>query len=166
MEIEIDQQKYNMLYAQRLETLLHEQIRKTIDLEVRISLSYEMLEEQVRRYDESQKQVDIQNEIMQQAARSIEELTLKTKNYEISVKEFTDRIIEMEKRIDGYSEKNTVLDKTLLEKETKIKTLERELNRQNSELQVTFDDLQKLKEESSNKKPINKNKNPVEDGTF
>jgi len=147
-------QKYNFMYAQRLEILLHEQIRKTIDAEVRLSMLNDVLEQEKQKFDESQKQVAIQNDIMNQAAVSIESLTIDKKNLESSIENLVQNINDLESFKDSSKQKDM-----------RIKELEREIQRQNKELQTTFDDLQKIKDEP--KKPVIKNKKSVEDdGTF
>jgi hypothetical protein len=167
---EIDQNKYNILYAQRLETLLHEQIRKTIDVEIRLSMSYEILEEEKNRYLESQKQVEIQNGMMQQAANSIQELTISDKNKENTIVVINNRINELEALINNTTETNISVQASNNQKDSKIRELERELERQSKELQSTFDEMQKLKELIPSptvepKKIINKSKKSVENST-
>jgi predicted RNase H-like nuclease (RuvC/YqgF family) len=173
---EFNQNKYNILYAQRLETLFHEQIRKTIDVEVRLSLSYELLEEEKNRYFESQKQVEIQNDMMQQASNSIQELTINNKNNDNITSILNNRISELETLINKTTETNSSYQAANNQKDSRIKELERELERQSQELQTTFNELQKVKQlipppvVEEPKKIINKSKKSVEvfteDGTF
>lgn len=166
---EIDLSNYNIMYAQRLDILLQEQIRKTIDVEVRLSLVNDNLQEYVGKYNESQKQVEIQNEIMQQAATSIETLTIENKNYKSQNEEMIKRISGLENKMNFTDEEKTNIQTSNGQKDNKIKELEREIARQKQELQTTYNDYMLLKEHFPDfdpKNPINKNKKPVEEGTF
>jgi predicted RNase H-like nuclease (RuvC/YqgF family) len=173
--LEIDQQQYSFAYAQRLESSFHEQIRKTIDLEVRLSFLAEKIQEEKNKFEESQKNVEFQNEIMQQAANSIQELTIKNKDLEFKNENSSKKVTELEANIHRISEKSDSFERLSNQKDSKIKELERELERQGKELQTTFEELQKLSElllpQKKIKKTINKNNTEIdpvviEEGNF
>jgi predicted RNase H-like nuclease (RuvC/YqgF family) len=173
--IEIDQQQYSFAYAQCLESSFHEQIRKTIDLEVRLSFLAEKIQEEKNKFEESQKNVEVQNEIMQQAANSIQELTIKNKDLEFKNENSSKKVTELEANIHRISEKSDSFERLSNQKDSKIKELERELERQGKELQTTFEELQKLSElllpQKKIKKTINKNNTEIdpvviEEGNF
>lgn len=149
-----EQNNYNVFYAQRLENLLHEQIRKTIDVEVRLSITWEKLEE-------SQKTSAIQADIIKQATNSIEILTNTNKILEPDNENFKKRIVDLEDKINSSSEIQKELQASNNQKDVRISGLERELDNTKQEAQNIYDELTSLK----NKKVINK-KTSVENGNF
>ena len=156
-----EQNNYNLLYAQRLENLLHDQIRKTTDVEVRLSLCWEKIEKDNRQIEELTKNVEIQADIIKQATNSVEALTLQNKNYSNDLSNANIRINDLESKINASADQQKDLQASNNQKDVRISGLERELNNTKQEAQNIYDDLTLLK----NKKVINK-KTPVEDGTF
>jgi len=179
---ENDQLNYNINYTKRMEQLFHEQIRKTIDVEVRLSMAFENINEIQNMYQESQKQVEVQNEFMQQAGRSIEDLTTKNKDFESNIEnlknDYENRIVNLEK---DYNSRISNLEKMLSEMTTerndiaskyndvseKLKESNRESDRQRVEMQQLYDDYVLLKEKTEVKQPAKIiNKKTKEDNIF
>jgi len=189
--IEIDQQKYGFLFAERLEKTFHEQIRKTIDVEVKLSALLEGFEEEKRKQSELQLQIQTQYDMYLQAVNSVEKLTEANNQYNIIIEEinktntnkieeinnnysreinnYNNRITDLESELNRTAELRYKFEQLNNEKELKIKDLEREMQRLNEELQITFNDFQILKNSTKeeSKKIINKAKKPVvDDGIF
>jgi chromosome segregation ATPase len=160
----IEQNNYTMVYVKRQENLLIEQIKKIIDLETQLTLSVPYIEQLKQKYDESQKQVEIQNEMMQQASRSIEDLTIKNKNFESQINNLNSTKIDLERS------KNENID-SINQYSNRNNELERELKRINQEMQMIFDEnilLKKQIEEIVPKKTINKKQSSdiIDDSAF
>jgi chromosome segregation ATPase len=191
MMIEIDQQKYGFLFAERLEKTFHEQIRKTIDLEVKISALLEFAEEEKRKQNELTENTKHHEQSIKNAMDHIEELAARIRQYDITIEEMTknnstqidqiikhnaaeisnysNRIADIESELNRNAELKTKFEHLNYEKELRIEELEREMNRLNQELQITFNDFQDLKNsiKEEPKKIINKAKKPVvDDGIF
>jgi chromosome segregation ATPase len=170
--VEIDQQKYGFLFAERLEKTLHEYVRKTIDAEVKFYSIVEIVEEEKRKYNELQNHVQMQNDIISKSTKSIEALTIQNDNTKNNSDSYVSRIKDLESNLNKVSQDNKILNELNQKKELRIQELEREMSRLNQELQITFDDLQNLKNSIpvETKKIINKPKKPVieniEEGTF
>jgi chromosome segregation ATPase len=189
--LELDQQKYAFLFTERLEKTFHEQIRKTIDLEVKISALLEFAEEEKRKQNELTENTKHHEQSIKNAMDHIEELAARIRQYDITVEEMTknnstqieqmikhnaaeisnysNRIADIESELNRNAELKTKFEHLNYEKELKIEELEREMNRLNQELQITFNDFQDLKNsiKEEPKKIINKAKKPViDDGIF
>ena len=116
---ETQQNDYTRLYTLRQEQLLFDQIRKTIDAEIKASMLIKSSSELQSKYNESQKQVETQNEMMQQAANSIEELTNRNKRLEAEKQVERDRFLGFNKKYNEANEERNNLHarNTSLQKE-------------------------------------------------
>lgn len=148
-----EQDNYTLLFIQRQEQLLVEQIKKTIDAEIRLSFAF-------KKYEDSQKQVDLQNDMMQQAAKSIETLTVDKNNLEARIKQLE----ENEQNIRRNSQENEQNIRKNFEANyveiNQHKNIVQEYERQKIELQQMFDEIKELKAQIESKKVINKKKVP------
>lgn len=95
-----EQNNYALLYAQRQEQLLFEQIRKTIDAEIKALIATKSSNDFQLKYEESQKNVAVQNDMMMQAKNSIEDLTVKNKNHEQKVSQLNESITNLNNRVN------------------------------------------------------------------
>jgi hypothetical protein len=173
-----DLENYNALFIQRQEQLYVDLLRKSIDLEVKQAMLSKFLEDTKKERDEYFNQSQSQVEIVSQATNSIEALTIKTREQEITIKDLEKRnqdtqtqnqgrILEIEKRAnDLYTEKNKLIE-DYENNSIVIKSLQKEIERQNEEMQLIFDENQKLKQllPPEPKKTINKKK-AVDDSDF
>jgi len=144
-----EQLQYGFLYAQRLENLLHEQIRKSIDLEIRLSTT-------VEKFKDLENTSLVHTDIIKQATNSIEDLTVKNKTHETQNEEYRNRIVSLENNFNAINEENLAIKFSSEQKDIKIKELQRELEREKQESQSMFDELQNVKGQSEFKKIINK----------
>ena len=174
---EIDQQRYSFLFSERLEKNFHEQIRKTIDSEVKLEAILESIDDEKKKYIELQRNYNSQNEIINQAKISIQDLTEKnnqhaqivsmyeeriqqinvlsdakvketTDNFTREISNYTSRINDLEIAINKTSETCVTLENSNGQKDLKIKELEKEISHLKEELQITSNDLQDLKNSS------------------
>lgn len=160
------QVNYLKSYVQRQENLLLDNIRKSIDFEIKILSLKNSLQEMTLKYEESQKQIEIQNEMMQQAANGVEGLTLQLKESQANELNLNKKVEELrEQNSVCRNEKYTVtqeLQQARLEIETlkqgdsleqeRLKELREEYNRQTAELSQLYKENEDLK----SKQPINK----------
>jgi hypothetical protein len=144
-----EQLQYGFLYAQRLENLLHDQIRKSIDLEIRLSTT-------VEKFKDLENTSLVHTDIIKQATNSIEDLTVKNKTHETQNEEYRNRIVSLENNFNAINEENLAIKFSSEQKDIKIKELQRELEREKQESQSMFDELQNVKGQSEFKKIINK----------
>ena len=147
-----EQNNYNLLYAQRLENLLHDQIRKTTDVEVRLSLCWEKIEKDNKQIEELTKNVEVQADLIKQATNSVEALTLQNKNYSNDLSNANARINDLESKINIAADQQKDLQASNNQKDARISGLERELSNAKQESKNIYDELTELK----NEKPINK----------
>jgi len=148
-----EQSNYNLFYIKRQEQLLFEYMKKSIDYEVKLAMLMNSSEE-------SKKNLEIQNDINQQALRSVEDLTIKNKNFEAQIEQLTARNTFIEKGIQESNRNKEALVQERDKLSFRINDLEKEIQRQKEEMQQLFDENVELKE-INNKKTINKKK-PVE----
>ena len=149
-----EQNNYALLYAQRQEQLLFEQIRKTIDAEIKALIATKSSNDFQLKYEESQKQVEIQNSLMQQAANSVERLTIENKKYEKSIEDLRKSLTECRNELSDSRSKSSSSEEEINLINARIKELKEEYNRQTAELSELFKENQELK----SKLPINKTK--------
>jgi len=147
-----EQNNYNLLYAQRLENLLHDQIRKTTDVEVRLSLCWEKIEKDNKQIEELTKNVEVQADLIKQATNSVEALTLQNKNYSNDLSNANARINDLESKINISADQQKDLQASNNQKDARISGLERELSNAKQESKNIYDELTELK----NEKTINK----------
>jgi chromosome segregation ATPase len=147
-----EQNNYNLLYAQRLENLLHDQIRKTTDVEVRLSLCWEKIEKDNKQIEELTKNVEVQADLIKQATNSVEALTLQNKNYSNDLSNANARINDLESKINIAADQQKDLQASNNQKDARISGLERELSNAKQESKNIYDELTELK----NEKTINK----------
>ena len=140
-----EQNNYTALYLRRQEQILFEQIKKAIDLEIQMSMSVDLIEDYKKKYEESQKQVASQNEIMQQATRSIEDLTVKNKNFEGHVKNLETQIHNLSQNKNDADRSKGELQNELNTQIAKANNFEREFTRQQQEMQSIFNESQEFK---------------------
>jgi hypothetical protein len=148
----MDTSDYTVSFLKRQEEYLIEHIRKTIDLDIRLSFANDKIKELTTQFEESQRQIEIQNEMMKQAAKSVEELTLKRDQF--------NKIIEdNQQRISQFTTKINVLEEQVRVESNKAVNFEREYQRQKDELQQLFEENVELKNKIPEpKKTINKPK--------
>lgn len=138
-------------YIQKQGNLLLDQIRKSIESEIRAESLSASLEEISFKYEESQKQVEIQNNLMQQAATGVETLTIENKKLENTISnlekmisnkkneydELNKKLMEFRNESNSCKEERENLKKELTELKTEYKTQTEELNilfKENEEL--------------------------------
>lgn len=142
---------YGVEFFKKYEQMLHEHIRKAVDLEIRLSVANQEIEKYKEAFETSQKEVEKQNEYIKQAATSIEALTLDKKSLEgrvaeldqlyTSTREEKDRLDhEMRGTINQLTADNEL-------KDAKITEYERELARQKDELQMMFEEKKSIQKE-------------------
>lgn len=146
----MDNENYTISFLKRQEDILIEQIRKTIDLEIKLSFANDKIKELTAQFEESQKQIEIQNGMMQQAADSIKTLTLTRDNNENKIK-------NLETSVNDLRAKTHKLEEELRTQTSKASNFEREVNRQQTELQQLFEENEQLKK-NKDQKLINKKK--------
>ncbi len=166
---ETEQNDYTRLYALRQEQILFDQIRKTIDAEIKASMAIKSSSEIQGKYDESQKQVETQNEMMQQAANSIEELTNRNKRLELDKQSERDRFVELNKKYNEANEERNNL-------RARNTSLQKEVERLNVEVNDVAKNITELEKNQKPKQINNKKKEetpvntaaelPVEENTF
>lgn len=161
------QNNYNLLYVQRQEQLLVEAIRKSIDLEVRVSIFSKAIQDQRAEYDNLNNQLEVQIDINNQACVSVEDLTMKVHDYEHKTKTLQEKIQVLESNYGNLSIIKNEVQSNLSGCQARLEEVNREFERQKGELQTLYDEnveLKKLSEEFQ--KPINKNKKAVDDSSF
>jgi len=166
---ETEQNDYTRLYVLRQEQILFDQIRKTIDAEIKASMAIKSSSEIQGKYDESQKQVETQNEMMQQAANSIEELTNRNKKLELDKQSERDRFVELNKKYNEANEERNNL-------RARNTSLQKEVERLNVEVNDVAKNITELEKNQKPKQINNKKKEekpvdtvaelPVEENTF
>lgn len=139
-------------YIQKQGNLLLDQIRKSIENEIRSEGLTASLTEMSLKYEESQKQVDIQNDLMQQAANGVETLTIENKKLENTISnlekmlsnkkneydELNKRLMDHRNESNACKEERETLKKELLELKSEYKT-------QNEELNILFKENEEFK---------------------
>jgi len=144
--------QYTLAFIQKQEQHIMELLRKSIDLEIKVSILNSsiinlnnLLKESELRFEESQKNVSFSNEIMNQATTSIEDLTIKNKQHiereETLVKTITNLQVEADKlksEIGSISVQREEAKKQTIALENSVEQYKREINRQNEELQSLF----------------------------
>jgi hypothetical protein len=143
--IEFEQTNYNAFYIKRQEQIIIEQIKKSIDYEVRLTMLFDALKETRSELEDSKKNSEIQNEILQQATRSIEDLTNKNRYFENQIKNLDLQVQNLTKtKYDSESAKNDIQNQ-YNNQMMKISGFEREIARQKEEMQSIFDENVELK---------------------
>jgi chromosome segregation ATPase len=130
-----DQQSdYTRFYVKRQEQIVVEQLKKIIDLEVKMTMLIENTNTLGTKYEEALQTIETQQEIISQATVSIEELTARKIENENTIKNLTDRADKAaETNRTIVEEKNTVVNEINMQK-GRLNDLEREVNRLNEEL--------------------------------
>ena len=157
---EPEQSNYNLFYIKRQEQLLFEQIKKGIEYEVRLTML-------IGSYEETKKNLEQQNEINQQAMRSIEDLTIKNKNLQSENERLAAKVPGFENAIHENNKLQVTLAAERDNLAFRLGDLQKEMKRQQDEMQILFDENVELKaalEIVNQKKTINKKK-PVETPT-
>lgn len=152
--MEIDDSQVNKLeghivflqkYIQKQGNLLLDQIRKSIESEIRIETLSAQISEITGKYEESQKQVELQNDMMQQAANGVETLTAENKTYENTINGLRKSIEDRDKKISDFKNENQSL-KDQLDSCRHISTdLKEEYERQKEELNTLFKEFEDFK---------------------
>jgi len=162
--------QYTLAFIQKQEQHIMELLRKSIDLEIKVSILNSsiinlnnLLKESELRFEESQKNVSFSNEIMTQATASIEDLTIKNKQHiereETLVKTITNLQVEADKlksEIGSISVQREEAKKQVIALENSVEQYKREINRQNEELQSLFKENEELKININTKKTSKK----------
>lgn len=162
--------QYTLAFIQKQEQHIMELLRKSIDLEIKVSILNSsiinlnnLLKESELRFEESQKNVSFSNEIMNQATTSIEDLTIKNKQHiereETLVKTITNLQVEVDKlksEIGSISVQREEAKKQVIALENSVEQYKREINRQNEELQSLFKENEELKININTKKTSKK----------
>lgn len=162
--------QYTLAFIQKQEQHIMELLRKSIDLEIKVSILNSsiinlnnLLKESELRFEESQKNVSFSNEIMNQATTSIEDLTIKNKQHiereETLVKTITNLQVEVDKlksEIGSISVQREEAKKQVIALENSVEQYKREINRQNEELQSLFKENEELKLNINTKKTSKK----------
>jgi chromosome segregation ATPase len=164
-----DNSDYTRFYVKRQELLLFEQIKKSIDLEVKVTMLTSLLEDLRKEYNETYSKLQQQIDITNQAANGVQDLTNKNNFLENTIKELKENVETMQNKL---IESNTKMSEVVANKEKvsselefcfkKTDELERELVRQQKEMQEIFEENKSLQ----SKKTINKKTPVVTDSDF
>ena len=132
-------------YIQKQGNLLLDQIRKSIESEIRAESLSASLEEISFKYEESQKQVEIQNDLMQQAATGVETLTIENKKQENLINTIKKGVEERDKKISELRIEVQDLKEKLQSCEHISTDLKEEYERQKEELNTLFKEFEDFK---------------------
>jgi len=130
---------YLTAYVQKLEASYLDVLRRSIDLDLKVSGMLGAFNQSEQKYNESQNQVSLQNEMMEQAASSIKSLT---ETREIQDRELERKqafIIEKDKEIGQLNSQVSRLIEENAGLNKKIADLQNEINRQNGEMAALID---------------------------
>jgi hypothetical protein len=86
-----DNTDYTKLYIKRQEVLLLEQIKKTIDLDVKVTMLSGILEQIRNEYNELQNQLNMQIDISNQAANGLQDMMEKNKQFELKIENLKEK---------------------------------------------------------------------------
>jgi chromosome segregation ATPase len=139
---------YTLLFAQRQEQLYVEQIRKNIDLEVRLQMIS-------GKYEKAKNELDSISEMFKQAKVSIETLTNTNAHY-------NNKLSALEPEYEKLLKLKDDIAKQLNTTNEKLINAERELARQNVELQNLYNENVDLKKTTINKKKAKNDSNVIE----
>ena len=157
----IDSDDYTKLYIKRQEQLLLDQIKKSIDTDVKLTVLTSLLEDLRKQFEETKAQLDMQIDIANQAANGLQESMSKNQQLENLITSLRGNIADLDKKyLDSVVLRDNLV-KDLDSCNRKNEGLEKELVRQRDEMQEIFDENKELK----TKKTINKKK-PVDDSDF
>jgi len=133
--IDHDQQSdYTKFYLLRQEQIVIEQLKKIIDLEVKLTMVIENANSLGKKYEECLITIENQKEIINQATVSIENLTNNKIENEKTNKDLNDRLNHFdETNRNMVSDKNNIVNELNMSK-GRVNDLEREINRLNEEL--------------------------------
>ena len=155
--------QYALAYIQKQEQHITELLRKTIDLEIKISMLNNSVNYISNSLEESQKNVSISNDMMAQATTSIEDLTLKNKQHvereETLVKTITNLQVENDKlksEIGSINIQREEAKRQVASLDNSIEQYKKEIARQTDELQAMFRENEELKLNINTKKPSKK----------
>lgn len=133
--IDNDQQSdYTKFYLIRQEQIVVEQLKKILDLEVKMTMVIEKANNLALKYEETLKTIETQSEIINQAGVSIEELTKFKLENEQKIKDLSEQLDKADETNRSIvSDKKTVVGEIAI-KDGRIRDLEREVNRLNLEI--------------------------------
>lgn len=147
----LEHSNYTVLFAQRQEELFVDQVRKVIDLEVKMQILQP-------EYEKTKKELIMANELLKQATHSIEQLTNKNDR-------LTTRVEHVESDLAKMTEHKINFEGLYETSRLKLIEAEREIQRQSAELQLMFDENNEFKRVAINKKKVVKNDTDVSDTT-
>lgn len=158
----IDSDDYTKLYIKRQEQFLLDQIKKSIDAEVKLTVLTSLLEDLRKQFEETKSQLDMQINIANQAANGLQESMSKNQQLENLIASLRGNIADLDKKyLDSVVLRDNLV-KDLDSCNRKSENLEKELIRQRDEMQNIYDENKELK----TKKTINKKKIAVDDSDF
>jgi CRISPR/Cas system-associated endonuclease Cas3-HD len=156
--LDSDNNDYTKLYVRRQEQFLVEQIKKSIDLDVKFTMLSSILEDLRKEYTETKAQLDMQIDISNKTAVALQEHMQTNKDLEALVVSLNEKVADLDKKLLESLVERSNLSEELQACNKKNEGFEKELVRQRNEMQEIFDENKELK----TKKTINKKK-PVED---
>ena len=142
---------YTVLFAQRQEELYVEQVRKNIDLEVKLQMIHPQ-------FEKTKKDLETTNELLRQATVTIEQLTNKSDRY-------ANKNDSLEIEFKKTAALKEQYEKELNSCKLKLVEIEREYSRQKEETQSLFNENNELKKGLINKKKVVKNDTDVSNAT-
>jgi len=160
--LDSDNNDYTKLFLIRQEQFLLEQVKKSIDLDVKFTMLSSFLEELRKQYSETKDQLDMQIDISNKAAAALQEELRKNQELESMVNSLKNKVEELDKRYMDTAISRNNLDEDLKNCNKRNDSLEKELVRQRNEMQEIFNENKELKA----KKSINKKKSAEDDSDF
>ena len=159
--ISSEQSNYNLLFIQRQEQLFFEQIKKCIDVEVKLSLMYDSLNEFKKQYDTKLEELENLNILFSQATESIKALTAENLSFKTMIENLNNSnksIVEMRDNAEFQNREKDII----------ITQLRRDLEFKSLEMKTIVDENNNYKQ-IIDKKPIINKKKPsknLEEETF
>ena len=136
----IDSDDYTKLYIKRQEQFLLDQIKKSIDAEVKLTVLTSLLEDLRKQFEETKSQLDMQINIANQAANGLQESMSKNQQLENLIASLRGNIADLDKKyLDSVVLRDNLV-KDLDSCNRKSENLEKELIRQRDEMQNIYDE--------------------------
>ena len=159
--LDSDNNDYTKLYIRRQEQIILEQIKRGIDAEAKFAMISSLTEEIQKEHEETKRQLEVQIDIANQAANALQSMVQTNKNLESELENLKTKhenlnlqIVEKDRAIGELIVQKDNISNNLNSCVKKTDDLERELLRQQKEMQDIYEENKELKA----KKTINKKK--------
>ena len=159
--LDSDNNDYTKLYIRRQEQIILEQIKRGIDAEAKFAMISSLTEEIQKEHEETKRQLEVQIDIANQAANALQSMVQTNKNLESELENLKTKhenlnlqIVEKDRAIGELIVQKDNISNNLNSCVKKTDDLERELLRQQEEMQDIYEENKELKA----KKTINKKK--------